>query len=245
MNNKNYQNFPNEVINQLRYYVYRLIDPRNGQTVYIGKGKGNRVFDHVKGNIGDDEDSLSEKLFKIYEIKNAGFEVQHVIHRHGMDESTAIEVEAALIDAYPGITNVLNGSGSNDYGTMHVKEIINLYSAKTAEFIHKALIIYINKSVLEYDLYEATRYAWRLNKEKAEKAEVILSVVQGIIKGVFIGEEWLEATKDNFPNRIDAPGRYGFVGKEADEELKKLYLNKKLPEKFRKRGASNPIRYTW
>ena len=30
------------------YYVYRLIDPRTYQTFYVGKGKGDRVFQHVK-----------------------------------------------------------------------------------------------------------------------------------------------------------------------------------------------------
>jgi hypothetical protein len=40
--------FSNEVASQLNYYVYRLIDPRNGQTFYVGKGKGNRLFHHVQ-----------------------------------------------------------------------------------------------------------------------------------------------------------------------------------------------------
>ena len=39
--------FSPEVIEQLQYYVYRLIDPRDGQTFYVGKGKGNRVFAHA------------------------------------------------------------------------------------------------------------------------------------------------------------------------------------------------------
>lgn len=40
--------FSPEVSAQLNYYVYRLIDPRNGQTFYVGKGRGNRIFQHVK-----------------------------------------------------------------------------------------------------------------------------------------------------------------------------------------------------
>ena len=39
--------FTQEVIGQLEYYVYRLIDPRSGQTFYVGKGKGNRLFAHM------------------------------------------------------------------------------------------------------------------------------------------------------------------------------------------------------
>ena len=39
--------FSPEVVERLNYYVYRLIDTRDGQTFYVGKGKGNRVFAHV------------------------------------------------------------------------------------------------------------------------------------------------------------------------------------------------------
>lgn len=44
-----YELFPPEVVEKLKSYVYRLIDPRNGETFYVGKGKGNRVFSHVEG----------------------------------------------------------------------------------------------------------------------------------------------------------------------------------------------------
>ncbi len=98
--------FTKEVQDHLNYYVYRLIDPRNGETFYVGKGKGNRVFTHVKGELDAEEDVLTEKLQRIREIRLDGFEVAHVIHRHGMDEATALEVEAGLIDAYPEATNL-------------------------------------------------------------------------------------------------------------------------------------------
>jgi len=151
--------FPAEVAEKLKTYVYRLIDPRNGETFYVGKGKGGRVFSHIRGDLNGDE--LSEKLTRIRNIQLAGFEVAHVIHRHGMDDDTAFEVEAALIDAYPGLTNIVGGAGSSDYGVMHAKEIINRYCAEPATFHHKALLISVNQSALETSLYEATRYAWK------------------------------------------------------------------------------------
>ena len=55
----------------------------------------------MKGELDANEDDLCGKLHRIREIRLDGFEVAHVIHRHGLDEDTAFEVEAALIDAYP------------------------------------------------------------------------------------------------------------------------------------------------
>jgi hypothetical protein len=69
--------FSPTVCAQLKYYVYRLIDPRNGETFYVGKGKGNRVFMHVKDELGSNADVLSEKLQRIREIRAGGFEVLH------------------------------------------------------------------------------------------------------------------------------------------------------------------------
>ena len=61
--------FPNEVIKELGYYVYRLIDPRNGETFYVGKGKDNRVFQHIAGEIDPEDEDLSGKLKRIHEIR--------------------------------------------------------------------------------------------------------------------------------------------------------------------------------
>lgn len=235
--------FTSEIKEKLQYYVYRLIDPRNGETFYIGKGKDNRVFAHIQESI--EEDSLTEKMSRIRDIKLAGFDVAHVIHRHGMSEKVAFEVEAALIDAYPGLSNIMTGHGNNDVGIMHSKEVIAKYSADIAVFEHDALLINVNKTALEADLYEATRFAWRLNAKKAEKAEVILAVVQGVIKGAFKADKWLSATSENFSGRETVDGRYGFVGSTAPQEILDLYVGKRLPEDFRKRGASNPIKYTY
>lgn len=239
--------FPTEVIEQLNYYVYRLIDPRNGETFYIGKGKGNRVFSHLEIAFAEEKlDEVNDKLQAIRDIHNAGLEVIHVIHRHGMDEKIAFEVEAALIDAYPSATNMMGGTHSKDYGPMHAIEIIQKYAAEEIKFKHKVIMINVNQSKLERNLYDATRMSWRLSKKKAEEAEYVLAVINGIVIGVFKPKVWLKTIKNNFPELInDIPNRYGFIGKEATEDIRELYIRKRIPDSLRKKGAANPIRYSY
>jgi hypothetical protein len=241
--------FSESVSAKLGHYVYRLIDPRNGSTFYVGRGQGNRVFAHAagkeKGIDGDDGKDL--KLKTIWAIKNAGFEVGHVIHRHGMSEAAATEVEAALIDAYPGLTNKVGGY-DGDRGVMHADEIIRLHEATVAEPHHKLILINVNRSSDDQDLLDAVRYAWKIDPRKARQADYVLAVRRGMIIGAFKATEWLAATADNFPGfERDGygprKGRYGFSGEDASAEIKKLYEHKRLPESQRKKGAANPIRY--
>lgn len=88
--------FSQAVREQLGYYVYVLKDPRINAIFYVGKGKNNRVFQHVHGAINDATES--EKLNLIRDIHATGFEVEHYILRHGLDEKMALEIESACID---------------------------------------------------------------------------------------------------------------------------------------------------
>lgn len=240
---KELTSFTSEVAEKLETYVYRLIDPRNGETFYVGKGRGNRVFAHIREQV--EEDDPSNKLRRIRDIHLAGFEVAHVVHRHGMDDRTAFEVEAALLDAYPGLTNMASGLGNADFGAMHAMEIVRRYAAEPAVFQHKALLISVNRSAADASLYEATRYAWKVSLSKVEQAEVILSTRQGLIVGAFVASQWLEATSENFPGREPVPGRFGFVGTQAPEVIRSLYVGRQVPDAYRKPGSANPVRYTW
>jgi len=56
------------------------------------------------------------------------------------DEKTAFEVEAALIDAYPVLTDIMNGAGSKEFGTAHIKELIAACQPETVVFRHRALM---------------------------------------------------------------------------------------------------------
>jgi hypothetical protein len=241
--------FSDAVKQKLGYYVYRLIDPRKGETFYVGKGTGDRVFAHVKDELGADANGniLPDKLQRIRDIRHDGFEVTHVIHRHGMDAKTALEVEAALIDAYPESSNLIAGQGSDAYGLMHARQIIERYEAREAIFHHSAILINVGETLKEKGSYEAVRYAWVLDPRRAEKAEYVLAVDRGLIIDAFVAEKWLEATVQNFPGNTPDPDwkgpRWGFIGHPAPEEIARLYKRCRLPDSMRKQGAANPIRY--
>ena len=49
---------------------------------------------------------------------------------------------------------------------------------------------------------------------------MILAVRQGIVVEAFVADRWLAATGANFPDRESEPGRLGFVGEEASDEIK-------------------------
>lgn len=240
--------FTPEVIEQLQYYVYRLIDPRNGQTFYIGKGKGNRVYAHVsdalklyEGQSYEDkeEDDVSSKIQQIRDIKNAGLEVIHVIQRYGLTEKEAFEVEAALIDAYGELTNIQGGYAS-DRGVnnaMLIQRELSYEEYKEPDL--KYIIIKINNRMLEErnnNIYETVRSAWRVSLKKVKEYKYCLAVLNGVVKNVYEIEGWQE-------NHRAKDGRFEFYGHEASKDIKKIFINKRIPKKYRKKGMASPVLY--
>ena len=191
----NANSFTQEIVDELRSYVYRLIDPRNGETFYVGKGQGQRVFDHVSGAVSDsDQSAVDPKLERINEIHALGMNVAHVIHRHGMSDAVAREVEAALIDAYPGLVNRVVGSGSKDRGTRHVDEIVLEYSAEEFVVEEPLILISIGKLWKERGVYEAVRGLWKLRIERAERYKLVLAHVRGVVRGAYRPKKWMKGT---------------------------------------------------
>jgi hypothetical protein len=240
--------FPAEVIERLRWYVYRLVDPRNGETFYVGKGKGDRVFQHAKGawSASGDEDAADLKSQRIKDIGAAGLEVAHVIHRHGIEsEDVAFQIEGAVMDAYPGLTNQVGGHGSGDYGVRHAMEIIAEYRAEPFEAREPLILISIGKSYDEEEksIYEAVRGCWVINPDRARKHNLVLAHRRGIVVGAFRPTEWLPSMTTNFPWHTGDDSRWGFVGNPAEKETARLYLGKRVPEAYRAKGAANPVRF--
>lgn len=244
--------FSESVCRELGNYVYRLIDPRNGETFYVGKGKNNRVFAHVSAalDLEDHEDATSAKLKRIHDIRRSGLNVVHVIHRHGIADSAIFEVEAALIDAYPGLSNIAGGHGSNDRGPMHSSEIIDQYDLPVIDWepTHKLVLINVNKfdASGREQLYDQVRLSWKISKTRAARADFVLAVVRGVVVGAFVADRWAPATPANFEEiGYEAPERQGFDGRPAPDDIWGLYVGDRgkrvaVPGL---RHVQNPIRY--
>ncbi len=161
-----------------------------------------------------------------------------MIHRHGMSEEEAKAVEAALIDAYPGLTNIMPGDRSNDYGPANANELAKRYEAKEIEFDpnHKILVIKIKWSTIEEkgSVYEAVRSSWKVGLARAKRAEYVLAIVDGICKGIFIPDDW---------HATDEKDRYEFEGEEVTGKFSKMYLDKRIPDRMRKKGMASPFLY--
>lgn len=222
----NREDFSEKVTHALKNYVYRLVDPPNEETFYVGRGVSNRVFAHIKARpkLRDDEDELSAKLARIAAIHAEKLEVIHIIHRHGMTNDEAKEVESALIDAYPGLSNEMSGRGA-DRGPTTPEQLERRYALPSLDFEPSEKLVLVNINNLQKgsnldEIYRQTRFAWRVDTKKAKKADYVLSVVRGVIVGAFIADKWLPAHDKEFKDFGKAPeGRYGFKGRRAPDDI--------------------------
>ena len=242
--NISYTEFPPEVVEEIGYYVYRLIDPRNYETFYVGKGKGNRVFAHVKGTLkftdamlkeGDDE--YSAKMHLIKEILDEGKEVLYIIHRWGLKEKEALLVESALIDCYPRLTNQISGF-DHEHGLTTVEDLIHLF--KAPEYVEpgfKYVIIKVKQDTIDNnngDRYKATRKAWNADLKKVSNYDYVFSVTNGVVKAVYKVIDWY--------NYVD--NHVAFDGELAPDNILRQFVGKKIPAKYRKKGLANPFLYS-
>jgi len=256
----------NTILN-LKAYVYMLIDPNTNVPFYIGKGSGNRLFDHINLALTD-IDAVTAKYETIRRIQNAGLAVKHIIVRHGLTDAEAFHIEASMIDVieYLGtpLTNIKGGHNSIDKGLMTVDEIIRLYNAEPLTQLGADCVIininqkYPKKKLVEKDsisseILKATEGIWTMNKRRVfdkqggQKINYVLSEYRGLIVEVFEVMKW-DTKKRGYSNK-DAI-KYGqekdgfvFKGKIAQESIRSLYLNKSIAH-IKVRGSATAIRYT-
>lgn len=250
--------FSATTIEALNYYVYVLVDPSDNKIFYVGKGKGNRVFNHIaevkkKMHVSC---TMSPKDIKIANIISSGEEVLTYIVRYGLTNEHALLIESVLIDIFShkldvnlndfnDLTNEITGYYSSK-GCISTYDLEKLYSdSNVAELNDGAKYLAINISILSKDpieIYNRVRASWNINKEIADKADYILATHAGLIVGVYKldANKWIEEVDQTKSNST----RYYFnEDKSVDmTEIRTRLINKRLPKK-RKKGAANPVWY--
>ncbi len=255
-----YKFFTQAAIEKLKFYVYFLIDPRekdiDKQIFYVGKGQGNRVYDHVNGLKTAGESTATEKIDLIKQIQNENYKVEHWILRHGMDEDIALEVEAAAIDLVnfmkfrkdsTGLTNSQSGHHSGQRGLCNdlgIRYLCNLELFKTDEPV---ILINLNKlypTVTEYQdlderelakkIYDITRQSWVLDRKRCEQAKYAVATYRGITRAAYTIEKWFEIEDEK------GKRRWGFEGDVVEATVLKKLSGKSI---LKKKGQANPIEY--
>ncbi len=105
---------------------------------------------------------------------------------------------------------------------------------------HKGLIVIVNKNwdgKTQSKLYDAARFAWGVNKKKADQVKIVLACYHRKIVGVFMIKQWVPATHPIFKDRQPNPNdkRYGFTGHRAPARIADHYVGKRVSDNV-KRG---------
>ena len=81
--------------------------------------------------------------------------------------------------------------------------------------------------------------------DRARTYNLVLANLRSLVVGAYRPTGWLIATRENFPEleTNDRPDRWGFEGKRADSVDWSYYVGKRVPERYRRQGAANPVRY--
>lgn len=215
------------------YYVYVLIDPRDDQIFYVGKGTGDRPSSHDReaaARLTAEPDKSKRKTERIRDITATGLTPLIDIVRHGIEtEDEAFQIEAALIDCLrPNITNIDAGHG-REAGRMPLEDLIARYGASdlSIEVPEAALLIrlqgrwnllneevepgYFRKGsgwkprLTDEELYDSVRAWWAVSRASADRhgAKHAVAVFAGVTRAVYRIDDWLGPRAD---------GRWAFSG---------------------------------
>lgn len=229
--------FSQKTKKELKNYVYVYSDPDTGKPFYIGKGKNDRVFEHLS------DSSESEKVAHIKWLKERGLEPKIDILVHGVDENTAFKVEAAAIDliGLENLTNIQKGHESGLYGRVNVDVIDAKYNnieLTENDFDENAILFkigeYYENGMSAMDLYDFTRGVWKIDRERAEKAKHALTIVDGQVIEVYEIKGWFDAYSTQINRKYNPvdKDRLEFVGCIANDKIRSKYLNKSVVSLF-------------
>ena len=111
------------------------------------------------------------------------------------------------------------------------------------------VVIKINRSyhsnMSSEELYDYTRGIWRRKIESVIVADYALSVAFGTVVEVYKIDRWMPASQAVFTTRTCDPERsakrIAFVGKVADDGIRKKYVGKSVAHLY-EFGEANPVK---
>lgn len=139
-----------KILEKKEYYVYALIDPRNNEYFYIGKGKGKRYLSHLKTNKWDFNIT---KLNRIKEIRVSGYDIKIDILFSNLDEGTAFELEKIIIYKLGRIilsegilTNMVpGGNWKKNESVLYLNSFCDNFDLTKLDFFAQEKFLSINK----------------------------------------------------------------------------------------------------
>lgn len=260
------KNFSEKALQSLNgYYVYALIDPRTDKVFYIGKGIGDRVFNHEIES-GKNPESEKIKLQTIRLIEEAGFNVKRVVINWGLTEREAFAAEASLINllnftSEAKLSNIVAGHHVHESLTVEDFEInFGAEILHEEDIAHSILVIKINKlyrrGMSAEELYETTRGFWvvSLDEIRRKNVQYVFAVYNQLVVAVYKPDEWHRVYEN-----IDVPrphelengiseklkDRVYFISNNYEllDKNQLFYLHKSIAGLKVNQTAQNPITY--
>ena len=229
-------------------YVYCEIDDENRRIpIYIGKGKDDRFFSHLKGI----DEPIKDKTIKINNLLKEN-KLGIDILAHGLTNKEAELVESACIDlmGVDNLENLVRGKGDN-VKRVPLNELAHIVAGKTVKVKpeHRGVAILINKGWKPnfgyMETFESTRGIWiKKMKTACEKRDTKLAYAtfNGVVKDVYTIHSWVPAGTQAYFTRPDIlsserikSARWEFVGTRAPVEICERYVGK-IIEKDRSYG---------
>jgi hypothetical protein len=199
-----------ECLEQIKHYVYALVDPREGRSdlnkiFYIGKGTGNRCFAHAKQELKAEE--LSDKQLKLDTIRKIREEMKRspdvVIVAHGMEEEDAFRLESVLISLGSPLTNAIRGHRHEGYWISAADLNASYRDPLPRKDIQgNILLVSLNggqrlvpyPKIPDNELEKRTLGAWQVHPKKAGEVDYVIGVYSGLTRCVYNVEKQSDGT---------------------------------------------------
>lgn len=212
----------------MKFYVYALIDPRTDRPFYVGKGKDERAYHHLRETYARSDNK--RKWHRIRKIREDGLEPYVEFLATDIDERTAFCIEKDVISTHGrvgfdenGILLNLSLGGDGPSGYRHTAETRALLSEKS-------------KQRVRGPLSEETKA--KISASSKGRKNTFTSERNAKISATVRSPEWREKYKDKIAaNTAKITGR-----KKSEAEIEKIrakLIGRQIPDEERARMLAN------